>query len=112
MQPAALPPGDGSSSSLDAEGTTTTGSKRRRPSSLPPTQSDFEQSGEAASEPVASGTETLARASPHHHGSSRENEAMRSSTPPDHASVRYTRTGRVSKANKGQRVHQCEECGK
>ncbi|KAI7144294.1 hypothetical protein KC344_g5523 [Hortaea werneckii] len=26
--------------------------------------------------------------------------------------VRYTRTGRVSKASKGQRVHSCEECGK
>ncbi|KAI7086302.1 hypothetical protein KC356_g5118 [Hortaea werneckii] len=26
--------------------------------------------------------------------------------------VRYTRTGRVSKASKGQRVHSCEKCGK
>ena len=26
--------------------------------------------------------------------------------------VKYTRTGRVSKATKGQRVHQCDECGK
>ncbi|KAI7350650.1 hypothetical protein KC354_g12733 [Hortaea werneckii] len=26
--------------------------------------------------------------------------------------VKYTRTGRVSKASKGQRVHSCEECGK
>jgi hypothetical protein len=26
--------------------------------------------------------------------------------------VKYTRTGRVSKATKGQRVHNCDECGK
>lgn len=26
--------------------------------------------------------------------------------------IKYTRTGRVSRANKGKRVHHCEECGK
>lgn len=38
-----------------------------------------------------------------------------SSTPPEAAqpgTIKYTRTGRVSKATKGQRVHHCEECGK
>lgn len=43
-------------------------------------------------------------------GHSRESHMQRSSTPPH--TVRYTRTGRVSKATKGQRVHGCEECGK
>ena len=34
-------------------------------------------------------------------------------TPPEGSvSVKYTRTGRVSKATKGQRIHHCEECGK
>lgn len=34
-------------------------------------------------------------------------------TPPESSeSIKYTRTGRVSKATKGQRVHHCEECGK
>jgi hypothetical protein len=39
----------------------------------------------------------------------------RSSTPPDASgtgSVKYTRTGRISKAAKGQRIHHCDECGK
>ncbi|KAI7219439.1 hypothetical protein KC333_g2969 [Hortaea werneckii] len=33
-------------------------------------------------------------------------------SPSPAGSVRYTRTGRVSKAAKGQRVHACDECGK
>ncbi|KAI7231626.1 hypothetical protein KC330_g6324 [Hortaea werneckii] len=33
-------------------------------------------------------------------------------SPSPAGSVRYTRTGRVSKAAKGQRVHSCDECGK
>ncbi|KAK5108335.1 hypothetical protein LTR62_008431 [Meristemomyces frigidus] len=48
-------------------------------------------------------------------GSSRQEERdgmQRSSTPPEGSSVRYTRTGRVSKATKGQRVHRCDECDK
>ncbi|KAK6437320.1 hypothetical protein LTR95_006482 [Oleoguttula sp. CCFEE 5521] len=37
----------------------------------------------------------------------------RSTTPPDAVDgVRRTKTGRISKAIKGQRVHHCEECGK
>ncbi|KAF2169137.1 hypothetical protein M409DRAFT_20364 [Zasmidium cellare ATCC 36951] len=49
-------------------------------------------------------------------GSSRDtNEMQRSTTPPEASSadaIKYTRTGRVSKATKGHRVHHCEECGK
>ena len=48
----------------------------------------------------------LTRGSPQR-GSSRE------MTPPESSgSIKYTRTGRVSKATKGQRVHHCDECGK
>lgn len=37
----------------------------------------------------------------------------RSASPTDAAErIRLTKTGRVSKASKGQRVHHCEECGK
>ena len=39
--------------------------------------------------------------------------SSRDMTPPESAgSIKYTRTGRVSKATKGQRVHHCDECGK
>lgn len=49
---------------------------------------------------------TLTRNSPQR-GSSRE------MTPSEGTQVvKYTRTGRVSRANKGKRVHYCEECGK
>ncbi|EME46246.1 hypothetical protein DOTSEDRAFT_22343 [Dothistroma septosporum NZE10] len=48
--------------------------------------------------------------------SSRDTAEMhRSSTPPGASSLgttKYTKTGRISKAAKGQRVHHCEECGK
>ncbi|SMR44095.1 unnamed protein product [Zymoseptoria tritici ST99CH_3D1] len=42
-------------------------------------------------------------------------ETNRSMTPTDGSStgsIKYTRTGRVSKAAKGQRIHHCDECGK
>lgn len=52
------------------------------------------------------GRRTLTTSSPQR-GSSRD------MTPPESAgSIKYTRTGRVSKATKGQRVHHCDECGK
>jgi hypothetical protein len=52
------------------------------------------------------GRRTLTTSSPQR-GSSRD------LTPPESAgTIKYTRTGRVSKATKGQRVHHCEECGK
>jgi hypothetical protein len=40
--------------------------------------------------------------------------SSRDMTPPPEGSgsIKYTRTGRVSKATKGQRVHHCEDCGK
>ncbi len=45
--------------------------------------------------------------------SSPQRGSSRDMTPPESAgSIKYTRTGRVSKATKGQRVHQCDECGK
>ncbi|KAK4963481.1 hypothetical protein LTR10_001110 [Elasticomyces elasticus] len=83
-----------------------------RQSSHPPTGAN-EQPGQLTGEPEVSSTgRPLSRASPQRQGSSRENDMQRSSTPPEGGSIRYTRTGRVSKATKGQRVHQCEECGK
>ncbi|KAK3678959.1 hypothetical protein LTR78_001412 [Recurvomyces mirabilis] len=57
----------------------------------------------------------LTHIGPQDHGSFRQgdrDEMQRSSTPPEGSSVRYTRTGRVSKATKGQRVHRCDECDK
>jgi len=57
----------------------------------------------------------LTHIGPQDHGSFRQgdrDEMHRSSTPPEGSSVRYTRTGRVSKATKGQRVHHCDECDK
>lgn len=52
------------------------------------------------------GRRTLTTSSPQR-GSSRD------LTPPESAgTIKYTRTGRVSKATKGQRVHHCDECGK
>lgn len=50
--------------------------------------------------------------SPQRTGSSRERRGEMERSPSPAGSVRYTRTGRVSKAAKGQRVHACDECGK
>lgn len=44
-------------------------------------------------------------------GSSRDT-MISSGTPPNATGLKYTRTGRVSKAFKGERVHGCDECGK
>ncbi|KAI7014006.1 hypothetical protein KC355_g4837 [Hortaea werneckii] len=52
------------------------------------------------------------RRSPQRTGSSRERRGEMERSPSPAGSVRYTRTGRVSKAAKGQRVHACDECGK
>ncbi|GAB1739891.1 hypothetical protein NU219Hw_g4822t1 [Hortaea werneckii] len=60
-----------------------------------------------------SGTGNLSsRRSPQRTGSSRERRSEMERSPSPAGSVRYTRTGRVSKAAKGQRVHACDECGK
>lgn len=60
-----------------------------------------------------SGTGNLSfRRSPQRIGSSRERRSEMERSPSPAGSVRYTRTGRVSKAAKGQRVHACDECGK
>ena len=59
-----------------------------------------------SSNALSTGRRMLTTSSPQR-GSSRE------MTPPEGAgTIKYTRTGRVSKAAKGQRVHQCDECGK
>ena len=59
-----------------------------------------------SSNALATGRRTLTKASPQS-GSSRD------MTPPEsEGAIKYTRTGRVSKATKGQRVHHCDECGK
>ena len=59
-----------------------------------------------SSNALPTGRPTLTRSSPQR-GSSRE------MTPPEGSStIKYTRTGRVSKATKGQRVHHCDDCGK
>ncbi|RMZ30639.1 hypothetical protein D0859_05268 [Hortaea werneckii] len=52
------------------------------------------------------------RRSPERAGSSRDRRGEMERSPSPAGSVRYTRTGRVSKAAKGQRVHTCDECGK
>lgn len=83
---------------------TSTSNKRRRTSDrfslTVPDQPDADYV-RSSSTPMA-----LTRTSPHP-GSSRD------MTPPEGSgSLKYTRTGRVSKATKGQRVHHCEECGK
>ena len=71
--------------------------KRRRTSEQPP------DSGHV----LPAARRTLTTSSPQLGGSSRE------MTPPEGTgSTKYTRTGRVSKATKGQRVHHCDECGK
>lgn len=63
------------------------------------------ESSELSNAPIAA-RRPLTRNSPQQ-GSSRE------MTPSDGLeAIKYTRTGRVSRANKGKRVHQCEECGK
>ncbi|KAK4981365.1 hypothetical protein LTR66_010048, partial [Elasticomyces elasticus] len=48
-----------------------------------------------------------------HHDSGKAATMQRSASPLDQTgAVRYTKTGRVSKAAKGLRVHQCDDCGK
>lgn len=58
--------------------------------------------------------------SPHRDGSSRDNvaassssaAAMQRSASPSEQPTKYTKTGRISKAKKGLKVHLCESCGK
>jgi hypothetical protein len=66
---------------------------------------------DSASDPRRTSSQSLTQRT-----SSRDTiEMNRSSTPPDTSStgsIKYTRTGRISKAAKGQRIHHCDECGK
>ncbi|EMC92099.1 hypothetical protein BAUCODRAFT_27452 [Baudoinia panamericana UAMH 10762] len=79
--------------------------KRRRQSPL-----DVPESSNAPS--VAKGLVDVVTHSPQsREESAREAEMQRSASPQD-SSIRYTRTGRVSRASKGQRVHDCKACGK
>ena len=60
----------------------------------------------ASSDATSSASRTLKRSSP-------QQPSSREMTPPEGPRpIKYTRTGRVSRANKGKRVHHCEECGK
>ena len=78
-------------------------SKRRRTYERS-TRSNLERS--ESSNALSTGRRTLTTSSPQR-GSSRD------MTPPEGTgSIKYTRTGRVSKATKGSRVHHCDECGK
>lgn len=43
---------------------------------------------------------------------SSKDDMQRSTSPSGSSSIKLTKTGRVSKATKGQRVHHCEDCGK
>ena len=78
------------------------GSKRRKASRRSPrTPHEPDNANDSSM-----GRRTLSTSSPQR-GSSRD------MTPPESAgSIKYTRTGRVSKATKGQRVHHCDDCGK
>jgi len=110
------PPAQGSSRRVEEEASPLATSKRRRRSkhSIKPSPLLLNSvSGPSGLAPPS--TLTPSGRSPLKRGSSRESEMHRSSTPPEGSSsgaVKYTRTGRVSKAAKGQRVHDCDECGK
>ena len=102
----------GSSTQQEQEGTPL-GTKRRRQSGRN-TKTSTEQP-ESSNVPSSSRSRKSLKAPNEPRGSSRDpSDAMqRSSTPPESTgSIKYTRTGRVSKAAKGQRVHTCDECGK
>ena len=78
------------------------GSNKRRRTSGHSTVPEPSESSNA----LPAGRRTLTTSSPQR-GSSRE------MTPPESSNtIKYTRTGRVSKAAKGQRVHHCDDCGK
>jgi hypothetical protein len=91
----------------------TPASKRRRQSprsaKSSPEDADSSRNGPSASD---SGTATLKKPAPSKRGSSRGSDMQRSPTPDETGAIKYTRTGRVSKATKGRRVHHCDECGK
>jgi len=106
------PPEQGPSVKQERESTTPPRTKRRRQSEHSPRTTTEEP--ETSTLPSGSETDRTLRGSPQKRGSSRERDMQRSSTPPESSAstIRYTRTGRVSKASKGQRVHSCDECGK
>ena len=79
-------------------------SNKRRRTRDQPTKVIQEQS-ESSNAPAAA-RRTLGRPSP-------EPNSSREMTPAEGlGAIKYTRTGRVSRANKGKRVHLCEDCGK
>ncbi len=91
----------GRSIALRGDETQHRGSKRRRTSD----RTELTVPSEA-SDATSTARGSLMTSSPQP-GSSRE-----MSPPEGTGPVKYTRTGRVSKATKGQRIHQCDECGK
>jgi len=106
------PPEQGPSVKHEQETTPSPRTKRRRQSEHSPRTTTEEP--EPSALPSGSETDRTLKGSPQKRGSSRERDMQRSSTPPESSvsTIRYTRTGRVSKASKGQRVHSCDECGK
>ncbi|KAF2726241.1 hypothetical protein K431DRAFT_4819 [Polychaeton citri CBS 116435] len=92
------------------------GRKRRRPvdRQQPDTGAAYPTQGQQGDAPSASSShQTLTGVSPRP-GSPPDSGTMQRSASPEEggSGLRYTRTGRVSRALKGQRVHHCEECGK
>ncbi|EKG11969.1 Zinc finger C2H2-type protein [Macrophomina phaseolina MS6] len=124
--PAAAPPG----ASYPASTSSTAPLPQHQHQHIPPTtthrrgasQSSDEgrhslKSSSSISGPRRSSTKAL---SPHRDGSSRNSvgassssaAAMQRSASPSEQPTKYTKTGRISKAKKGLKVHLCEACGK
>jgi hypothetical protein len=85
---------------------------KHRKSSRP---SDEFSEGSKSTNPQRRPGTTIEASSGPHTGSSRS--AQRSASSPTNmashmSSVHYTRTGRISKAKKGLKVHNCEHCGR
>lgn len=80
--------------------------KRRRTSDRPRSLAPPDQQANA-NDAQSPGHSMLTSVSP-------QRASSRDVSPSDEVSgsIRYTRTGRVSKATKGQRVHQCHHCSK
>lgn len=107
------PAAPGSSANQHSPEFTSPAGKRRRPSPL--SSNIIRETTDSPNSPSTSGIGAALRTSnpKPQRGSSRGSDMQRSSSPSAQGGpIRYTRTGRVSKATKGQRVHSCDECGK
>lgn len=74
---------------------------------------DLPKASKAASPRRRPGTTKQAPSGPHT-GSSRSEEqpGLSPTNMSSHNNIHYTRTGRISKAKKGLKVHNCENCGR